>query len=101
MAAEIRRVRRKRRSHSRRGLGTLRDLLRTSAPSQIVLLIAVTALAFILGAIFSRYTSEAYSSWRQRHLLQRANLLLSQIDATASPTVARDSNLDEAMRIAK
>ncbi|MFN2540826.1 MAG: tetratricopeptide repeat protein [Chthoniobacterales bacterium] len=72
-----------------------------SAPSQVALLIAITALAFILGTIFSRYTSEAYNSWRQKRLLQRANLFLSQADDNAMPTAARERTLNESMKIAK
>jgi len=101
MAAEIRRVRRKRKTHSPRGIKSLQDLLRRSAPSRVGLLVAITALAFILGTIFSRYTAEAYNSWRQKRLLQRATALLAQAEANSSPTSAQGNNLDEAMKIAK
>jgi thioredoxin-like negative regulator of GroEL len=99
--AEIRRVRRKRRGSSRRRLKSFPGLLRQSTPPQLALLIAITALAFILGTIFSRYTSEVYNTWRQRRLLQRANVLVGQADSNAITAAARQTNLDEAMKIAK
>ncbi|PYL06219.1 MAG: hypothetical protein DME34_09490 [Verrucomicrobia bacterium] len=101
MAAEGRRVRRRKKHPSRRGLKSLPDLLRRSRPSQVALLIAVTALAFILGTIFSRYTSDIYNSWRQKRLLTRANVLLSQAESNNTTAADRESALDEAMRIAK
>jgi thioredoxin-like negative regulator of GroEL len=101
MAAQSRRVRRRKKHRSRRGLKSVPDLLRRSKPSQIALLIAVTALAFILGTIFSRYTSEIYNSWRQKRLLARANVLLNQTESNTMSAAARESALDEAMRIAK
>src|SRR5712691_4799680 len=101
MAGEIRRVRRKRRTRSRRGLKSFHGLLPRSGPSQVALLIGITALAFIVGTIFSRYTSEVYNTWRQRRLLQRANVLLSQGDSNATAAATRQNNLEEAMKIAK
>src|SRR5947207_5047065 len=101
MAAEIRRVRRRKRVRSRRGLKSLSALLRRAAPPQVALLIAITALAFILGTIFSRYTSNVYNSWRQKRLLQRANVLLTQADSNAVTSTVRQTDLDEAMKIAK
>ena len=101
MAAERRRVRRRKKHPSRRGLKSLPDLLRRSRPSQVALLIAVTALAFVLGTIFSRYTSEVYNGWRQKRLLTRANVLLSAAESNNTTAANRESALDEAMRIAK
>jgi thioredoxin-like negative regulator of GroEL len=101
MAAEIRRGRRKKRAHSRRGLKSLRSLLREATTPQVALLIGITALAFILGTVFSRYTSQAYNSWRQKRLLDRASSLLNEADASPIPAAARESDLDEAMKIAK
>ena len=79
----------------------LAALLRHSTGPQVALLIAITAFAFILGTIFSRYTSEIYNGWRQGRLLHRANLLLAQADTSALPAAAQQINRDEAMKIAK
>ena len=99
--AEIRRVRRKRRTRSQRGLKSFPKFLPQSGPSQVALLIGITALAFVIGAIFSRSTSEVYNTWRQKRLLQRANVLLSQGDSNATTAATRQNNLEEAMKIAK
>src|SRR5207244_884865 len=80
MAAEGRRVRRRKKHPSRRGLKSLPDLLRRSRPSQVALLIAVTALAFILGTILSRYTSDIYNSWRHKRHLASAALRFGRLN---------------------
>jgi len=89
MAGKTRRVRRKRKNRASRGITLFSAFGRHLSPLRIGILIAITALAFVLSTIFFGYTSELYNAWRQKRLLQRANMLLSE------------GNLNEAMAVAQ
>ena len=101
MAGKIKRVRRKRKSRASRGITLFSTFGGHLSPLRIAILIGTTALAFVLGTIFFGYTSELYKAWRQKHLLQRANMLLSEGNLNEAMAVAQQANLNEAMKIAK
>src|SRR6266700_6464280 len=101
MAGKTRRVRRKRKSRAFRGITLFSAFGRHLSPLRVGILIGTTALALVLGAIFFGYTSELYNAWRQKRLLQRANMMLSEGKLNAAMAVAQQANLNEAMKIAK
>ena len=101
MAGKIKRVRRKRKSRASRGITLFSTFGGHLSPLRIGILIGTTALAFVLGTIFFGYTSELYNAWRQKRLLQRANMLLSEGNLNEAMAVAQQANLNEAMKIAK
>ncbi|HAK06945.1 MAG TPA: hypothetical protein DCO65_06735, partial [Spartobacteria bacterium] len=70
MAGKIKRVRRKRKSRTSRGITLFSTFGGHLSPLRIGILIGTTALAFVLGTIFFGYTSELYNAWRQKRLLQ-------------------------------
>src|SRR5438445_2913920 len=101
MAGKTRRVRRKRKARGLRCIPLFSAFGRHLSPLRIGILIAITALAFVLSTIFFGYTSELYNAWRQKRLLQRANMLLSEGNLNEAMAVAQQANLNEAMKIAK
>ncbi len=101
MAGKIKRVRRKRKSRSSRGTGFFSTFEGHLSPLRMGILIGTTVLAFVLGTVFFGYASDLYNSWRQKRLLQRANMLLSEGNLNEAMAVAQQANLDEAMKIAK
>ncbi len=101
MAGKTRRVRRKRKSRASRSITLFSAFGRHISPLRIGILIATTALAFVLSTIFFGYTSELYNAWRQKRLLQRANMLLSEGNLNEAMALAQQANLNEAMKIAK
>jgi len=101
MAGKTKRVRRRRKSRASRGITLFSTFGGHLSPLRIAILIGTTALAFVLGTIFFGYTSEVYNAWRQKRLLQRANMLLSEGNLNEAMAVAQQANLNEAMKIAK
>ena len=101
MAGKTKRVQRGRKSRASRGVALFSSFGRHLSPLRIGILIAITALVFVLSTIFFGYTSELYNAWRQKRLLQRANMLLSKGNLNEAMAVAQQANLNEAMKIAK
>ncbi len=101
MTGKTKYVRRRRKSRASRGITLFSNFGGHLSPLRIKILIGATALAFVLGAIFFGYTSEFYNAWRQKRLLRRANMLLSEGNLNEAMAVAQQANLNEAMKIAK
>jgi predicted Zn-dependent protease len=101
MAEKTRRVRRKRKSRPARRVRVFSAFGDHLSPLRIAILIGTVAVAFVFGTIFFSYTSDLYNAWRQKRLLHRATLLLSEGNLNEAMAVAQQANFDEAMKIAK
>lgn len=80
MAEKLTRVRRKRRVRSLPGVESFRIFRHRVSPERLAALIAVTALAVVLGVICFTYVSKVFSGWREQQLLKHAGALLQQHD---------------------
>ena len=76
MPEKIRRVRRKRRSHSLPGVESYPNLRLHFPPLRVAFYVGVAALAILLIIVFGTYGSKLYSEWRESRLLKRASALL-------------------------
>lgn len=76
MPEKIRRVRRKRRSHSLPGVESYPSLRLHFPPLRVAFYVGVAALAILLIIFFGTYGSKLYSEWRESRLLKRASALL-------------------------
>ena len=47
-------------------------------PARLAVMVAVAAIALLLGALFFGYSSNLYEDWRERRLLHRATALLEE-----------------------
>src|SRR5438477_10443379 len=47
-------------------------------PARLAVMVAVAAIALLLGALFFGYSSNLYEDWRERRLLHRASALLEE-----------------------
>src|SRR5580704_8707836 len=89
MPEKIRRVRRKRRSHSLPGIESLSDFRPHLPPRRLALYGAVAAIALLLIILFGTYGSKFYSGWRETRLLKRASAMLEKKDFGAASRFAR------------
>src|ERR1700752_2333719 len=76
MPEKIRRVRRKRRSHSLPGVESYPSLRLHFPPLRVAFYVGVAALAILLIIVFGTYGSKLYSEWRESRFLKRASALL-------------------------
>jgi hypothetical protein len=98
MSEKLRRRRRKKRS---RAIKSLPRFVRDSPHARLLLLVATVAVAFVIGMFFFGYVADAYNTWRQNRLLQRANVLLNDANSSDVTPATQQRELEEAMRIAK
>jgi Tfp pilus assembly protein PilF len=80
MPEKIRRVRRKRRSHSLPGDESYPSLRLHFPPLRVAFYVGVAALAILLIIVCGTYGSKLYSEWRESRLLKRAVALLENKD---------------------
>jgi predicted Zn-dependent protease len=59
-------------------------------PAHLAVMVAVTAVAFLLGALLFSYGSNLYEDWRQRRLLHRATALLQQGELSKAAQAAQE-----------
>jgi predicted Zn-dependent protease len=89
MPEKIRRVRRKRRSHSLPGIESLSDFRPHLPPARLAFYVAAAAIALLLIILFGTYGSKIYSGWREARLLKRASTMLEKKDFVAANRFAR------------
>jgi thioredoxin-like negative regulator of GroEL len=89
MPEKIRRVRRKRRSHSLPGIESLSDFRPHLPPARLAFYVAAAAIALLLIILFGTYGSKIYSGWREARLLKRASTMLETKDFVAANRFAR------------
>jgi thioredoxin-like negative regulator of GroEL len=88
MPEKIKRVRRKRRSHSLPGVESYPSLRFHFPPLRVALYAAGAAIALLLIILFGTYGSKLYSTWRESRLLKRASTLLEQKDFVGANRLA-------------
>ena len=88
MPEKIKRVRRKRRSHSLPGVESYPSLRLHFPPPRVALYAAGAAIALLLIILFGTYGSKLYSTWRESRLLKRASTLLEQKDFVGANRLA-------------
>jgi predicted Zn-dependent protease len=88
MPEKIKRVRRKRRSHSLPGVESYPSLRLHFPPLRVALYATGAAIALLLIILFGTYGSKLYSSWRESRLLKRASTLLEQKDFVGANRLA-------------
>ena len=101
MTGKPKRVPHRRKSRASRATALFSTLGGRLSPLRIGILIGTTVIALVLAFVFFGYTSELYNAWRQKRLLHRANMLLSEGNLNEAMAVAQQANLNEAMKIAK
>src|ERR1700730_4628085 len=89
MPEKIRRVRRKRRSHSFPGIESNPSLRLHLPPLRVAFCVAGAAIALLLIILFGTYGSKLYSGWREGRLLKRASIMLEKKDFIAANRFAR------------
>lgn len=91
MPEKIRRVRRRRRSHSLPGVESYPNLRFHFPPLRIAIYIVVAAIGLALIFGFGIYGSRLYSGWRESRLLKRASTLLEGKDYAGANRLARQA----------
>jgi Tfp pilus assembly protein PilF len=89
MPERIRRVRRKRRTHSLPGVESYPSLRFHFPPLRVAIYVAAAAIAILLIIGFGTYGSKLYSGWRESRLLKRASMMLEKKDFIAASHLAR------------
>ena len=90
MPERIKRVRRRRRSHSLPGDESYPSLRFHFPPLRVAFYVAGAAFALLLIIAIGIYGSKLYSSWRESRLLKRASAKLEQKDYIAADQLARE-----------
>src|ERR1700730_9750752 len=89
MPEKIRRVRRKRRSHSFPGIESYPSLSLHLPTLRVAFCVAGAAVALLLIILCGTYGSKLYSGWREGRLLKRASIMLEKKDFIAANRFAR------------
>lgn len=89
MPEKIRRVRRRRRSHSLPGGESYPSLRFHFPPLRVAVYVLGGALALALIIVFATYGSKLYSGWRETRLLKRASAMLENKDFAGADRMAR------------
>jgi predicted Zn-dependent protease len=89
MPEKIRRVRRRRRSHSSPGGESYPSLRFHFPPLRVAVYVLGSALALALIIVFATYGSKLYSGWRETRLLKRASAMLDNKDFAGANRMAR------------
>ncbi len=90
MPEKIRRVRRRRRSHSSPGAESYPSLRLHFPPLRVAVYVIGGALALTLIIVLVIYGSRLYSGWRETRLLKRASAMLENKDFAGANKVARE-----------
>jgi lipopolysaccharide biosynthesis regulator YciM len=89
MPEKIRRVRRKRRSHSLPGVESYPSIRFHFPPLRVALYVGGAVIALLLIVLFGTYGSKFYSGWRESRLLKRASASLDNKDYSGADRLAR------------
>lgn len=89
MPEKIRRVRRRRRSHSLPDNESYPSLRLHFPPLRVAVYVLGSALALALIIVFAIYGSKLYSGWRETRLLKRASAMLEKKDFAGANQMAR------------
>lgn len=91
MPEKIRRVRRRRRSHSLPGVESFPHLCFRFPPLRVAIYVVAATIALLLVIGFGTYGSKFYSGWRESRLLKRASTLLENKDYAGANGLARQA----------
>jgi len=89
MPEKIRRVRRRRRSHSLPGAESYPSFRLHSPPVRVLIYVIGAAAVLALIIVFGTYGSRLYSGWRETRLLKRASAMLENKDFAGANRLAR------------
>lgn len=89
MPERVRRVRRRRRSHSSPGAESYPSIRFHFPPLRVAIYVAAAAIALVLIIVFGNYGSKLYAGWRESRLLKRASAMLESRDYIAANRLAR------------
>ena len=90
MPERIKRVRRRRRSHSLPDAESYPSLRFHFPPLRFAIYVVAGAMALLLIIVFGTYGSKLYSGWRESRLLKRASALVDSRDYVGANRVARE-----------
>ena len=90
MPERIKRVRRRRRSHSLPGTESYPSLRFHFPPLRVAIYVVAGVMALLLIIVFGTYGSKLYSGWRESRLLKRASALVDSKDYVGANRVARE-----------
>jgi predicted Zn-dependent protease len=90
MPERIKRVRRRRRSHSLPGAESYLSLRFHFPPLRVAIYVVAGVVALLLIIVFGTYGSKLYSGWRESRLLKRASALVDSKDYVGANRVARE-----------
>jgi thioredoxin-like negative regulator of GroEL len=89
MPEKIRRVRRRRRTHSLPGVESYPSLRLHFPPLRVALYAGAAAILLLLIVLFGAYGSKIYSGWRESRLLKRASAMLEKNNFVEAHHLAR------------
>ena len=89
MPEKVRRVRRRRRSHSSPGAESFPSLRLQSPPLRVLIYVILGAAGLALIIVFGTYGSKLYSGWRESRLLKRASTMADNKDFAGATKLAR------------
>jgi predicted Zn-dependent protease len=90
MPERIKRVRRRRRSHSLPDAESYPSLRFHFPPLRFAIYVVAGAIALLLIIVFGTYGSKLYSGWRESRLLKHASALVDSRDYVGANRVARE-----------
>ncbi|HUE40597.1 MAG TPA: tetratricopeptide repeat protein [Chthoniobacterales bacterium] len=90
MPERIKRVRRRRRSHSLPGVESDPSLRFHFPPLRVAIYLALGVIALVLIVVFGTYGSKLYTGWRESRLLKRASEMLEKKDFIDANRLARE-----------
>lgn len=90
MPEKIRRVRRRRRSHSLPADETYPSLRLQTPPLRVLIYVIAAAAALALIIVFGTYGSKLYSGWRETRLLKRASTMVDNKDFAGATRLAHE-----------
>src|ERR1700693_1971164 len=89
MPERIKRVRRRRRSHSLPGVESYPSLRFHFPPLRVAIYVALGVIALVLIVVFGTYGSKLYTGWRESRLLKRASEMLEKKDFVDANRLSR------------
>ena len=91
MPERIKRVRRRRRSHSLPGAESYPSVRFHFPPLRVAIYVVAGAIALLLIILFGTYGSKLYSSWRESRLLKDASAMVDSKDYVGANRAARQA----------